>query len=129
VAQTLDKLTMFFVAAITLAATNIALSDTPLVYKSATATLADMRAKTGVKTYEKSGWTIIEDRSTMSVWSFTPSNHPAHPAAIQRSVVKDGDNIFVQMKVLCESSKSACDAMVVEFQHLDQKVREDLKSR
>jgi hypothetical protein len=96
-------------------------------YATAASALEAMRAKSGVKTSVQSGWTVIEDQSTLSVWSFTPPGHPAHPAAIRRKVVQEGNNLFVQMNVLCEAPKPACDAMVMEFEKLNGQVREDLK--
>lgn len=74
----------------------------------------------------QSGWTVIEDRATLSVWSFTPSVHRAHPAAIQRKVVQEGDKLFVKMNVLCEAPKPDCDAVVAEFARLNDRVRDNL---
>jgi hypothetical protein len=83
--------------------------------------------KDGVKISTESGWTVIEDQSTLSVWSFTPSGHPAFPAAVHRQVIQEGNNLFVKMNVLCEAPKAACDTMVAEFQKLNGQVRDDLK--
>jgi hypothetical protein len=96
-------------------------------YATARAALEAMRSKSGVKISTQGGWTVIEDHSTLSLWSFPPPGHPAYPAAVHRKVVQEGDNILVQMNVLCEAPKPACDAMVVEFQKLNGQVREDLK--
>jgi hypothetical protein len=93
-------------------------------YKTVASALEGLRAKDGVKTSIQAGWTIIEDQSTFSVWSFTPSGHPAYPAVIRRTVVKRGDQISLQTNVLCEAAKAACDAMVAEFARLNEKVRE-----
>jgi hypothetical protein len=96
-------------------------------YRTAAAALEALRAKGGVKISTESGWTVIEDQSTLSVWSFTPSGHPAFPAAVHRQVIQEGNNLFVKMNVLCEAPKSACDTMVAEFQKLNRQVRGDLK--
>ena len=96
-------------------------------YPTAAAALEALRAKSGVKISTEAGWTVIEDRSTFSVWSFTPPGHPAFPAAIHRQVVQDGNNMFVKTSVLCEAPKSACDAVVAEFQKLNGQVRDELK--
>jgi hypothetical protein len=96
-------------------------------YTTAASALEAMRAKSGVKISVQSGWTVIEDRSTMSLWSFTPSGHPAHPAAIHRKVIQEGNNIFVKMDVLCEPPKPACDKVVTDFQGLNQQIRKDIK--
>jgi hypothetical protein len=96
-------------------------------YATVASALEAMRAKNGVKVSVQSGWTVIEDASTLSIWSFTPPGHPAHPAAIHRQVIKEGDHVSLHMKVLCEAPKLACDAMVAEFQKLNGQVREVLK--
>lgn len=98
-------------------------------YATVSSALEAMRAKSGVKVSVQSGWTVIEDEETMSLWSFTPSNHSAHPAAVHRKVIREGENILIQSKVLCEGLKPACDAMVSEFSKLDQSVRDSMKSK
>ena len=75
------------------------------------------------------GWTVIEDPSTLSLWSFTSQGHAAHPAAIHRKIITEGDDIFIKMDVLCEASKPACDQLAVEFNALNEQVRKDLQAR
>ena len=118
---------LVFVAAIVLSNAAFAQekSSTP-EYPTVASALDALRAKSGVKLSTQSGWTVIEDRSTLSVWSFVPEGHPAHPAVIHRKVVQDGNNIFVQMNVLCEAPKAACDAVVTDFEKLNGKVRDSL---
>jgi hypothetical protein len=47
----------------------------------------------GMKEYE--GWTIFNQKGDGKyiLWSFTPDDHPAHPSAIRREIVKKGDQI------------------------------------
>jgi hypothetical protein len=96
-------------------------------YPTVASALEAMRAKSGVKSSVQSGWTVIEDQSTLSLWSFAPPGHSAYPAAVQRKVIKEGDNIFVKTNVLCEAPKAACDALVAEFQKLNEQAREHVK--
>jgi hypothetical protein len=98
-------------------------------YATAAQALQGLRAKPGVKISMQSGWTVIEDRSTLSVWSFPPVGQRAYPTAIQRKIVQEGSNIFVKMKVLCEAPKPDCDAVVAEFGKLNERVRGDLNSK
>src|ERR1700722_16525084 len=74
-------------------------------YPTVASALGSMRAKSGVKTSVQSGWTVIEDPSTLSLWSFTPRGHAAYPAAVHRMVVREGNDIFVHSKILCEGPK------------------------
>jgi hypothetical protein len=98
-------------------------------YPSVAAALDAMRAKGGATTSIQSGWTVIEDRATMSIWSFTPAGHAAHPAAVRRTVTQRGNDIFVDMAVLCEATKPACDQLVAEFQELNRAMRGNLGRR
>jgi len=98
-------------------------------HPSVAAALEAMRTKSGVRVSTQSGWTVIDDKATMSVWSFTPAGHPAHPTAVHRMVVKEGDNIAIQMQVLCEATKPACDKLVAEFQEMNNKMRESLSGK
>ena len=98
-------------------------------YATVALALESMRAKVGVKISVQSGWTVIEDPSTLSLWSFTPPGHSAHPAAAHRWIIREGDNLFVQSHIRCEGPKSACDAMAIEFGRLDEAMRESLKRK
>jgi hypothetical protein len=89
-------------------------------YPNVATALDALRTKSGVTVKVEAGWTVIEDRATMSIWSFTPSGHPAHPATVRRAVIQQGDKIFVEMSVLCEAAKSACDKLVAEFEALNE---------
>jgi hypothetical protein len=119
-----------FAVLLTLACAGVATAqvatDDPS-YPTAVVALNSLRAKAGVKMSVESGWTVIEDAGTLSVWSFPPSRHPAYPAAIQRRVVQEGSNVFIRMNVLCEAPKAACDAMVADFEELNGRVRQELQ--
>ena len=98
-------------------------------YRSVAAALEALRTKSGVRVAMQGGWTIIDEKATMSVWSFTPPEHPAHPAAVRRTVVQEGNDVFIHMNVLCEAEKRACDKLVAEFQELNDRMRETLRKR
>lgn len=107
-------------------AQGAAVGTEKLEYTTVAQALETLRAKPGVNISVRSGWTVIEDSAALSVWSFTPSSHRAHPTAIQRKVVQEGRNTFVKMNVLCEASKPDCDAVTAEFGKLNERVRNDL---
>ena len=98
-------------------------------YPTVAAALAGLRAKSGVKVQEQAGWTVIDDPETTRIWSFTPAGHPAHPAAIRRTIVQEGKDIFVRMGVLCQASKPACDKLVAEFEAMNKAMRERLGAK
>ncbi|MFZ0762403.1 hypothetical protein [Bradyrhizobium sp.] len=120
---------VLIVASIDLAVAQGAAGTKRPEYATAAQALQGLRAKPGVKISVQSGWTVIEDRSTLSIWSFPPAGHRAYPTAIQRKVVQEGSNVFVKMNVLCEAPKPDCDAVVAEFGKLNGRVRDDLNSK
>jgi hypothetical protein len=87
-------------------------------YVSVAAALAAEKARRDVQVSEQPGWIIVTDQPQRTVWSFTASGHPAHPAFVKRSVVQKADAVSVETTVLCEAEKSACDKLVSEFQGL-----------
>lgn len=95
-------------------------------YPTVAAALADLRTKPDVEVSVQNGWTIAVDKSHFTVWSFAPQNDPAYPSVVKRSAVDNGHGSNLEMKVLCESSKAACDKMVMDFQALNQRVRGSL---
>jgi len=98
-------------------------------YPTVAAALDGLRAKSGAKVAVQSGWTVIEEPSIMTMWSFTPAGHPAHPAAIRRVIAQKGDDIFVEMEALCEAAKSACEKLLTEFRELNEQMRASLNPK
>jgi hypothetical protein len=54
---------------------------------------------------------------------FAPASHPAHPAVVKRVVrARPGGGSDVNMSVLCEASKEACDQLVREFDAMNRRL-------
>jgi hypothetical protein len=98
-------------------------------YPSVAAALADLHSKPEVQFSEANGWTIAEDRSHFTIWSFAPVGDPAYPSAVKRTAEKEGSGVSMQMQVLCESTQSACDKLMRDFQELNDKMRDSFKSQ
>jgi hypothetical protein len=98
-------------------------------YPSVAAALADLRSKPEVQFSEAHGWTIAEDRSRFTIWSFAPASDPAYPSAVKRTALQEGSGVSMQMNVLCESTQSACDKLVSDFQALNDRMRDSIKSK
>jgi len=98
-------------------------------YASVAAAPADLHSKPEVNFSIQNGWTIAEDRSHSSFWSFPPEGDPAYPSAVKRIVVQTGAGINLEMKVLCQSTQTACDKLVADFNALNERMRESLKSK
>jgi hypothetical protein len=99
-------------------------------YPNPDAALAALRQSPGVKIYQQGGWTIVDDRPHYTLWSFTPPEHPAHPAGVKRVLVKapNGD-ISVMMTAKCYGTKAACDKLIDEFRALNDRMGVDIRAR
>jgi hypothetical protein len=96
-------------------------------YPSVAAALGALRAKSNVRISVQGGWTIVDDHDDLSLWSFTPANHPAYPAAVKRKIIQKDGAIYIEMSALCEASKVECDKLIAEFKALNEKVRERVR--
>ena len=91
-------------------------AQTEVGYPTVAAALANLTKRTDVEISTVRGWTIIADRKAFTVWSFAPSTYPAYPAVVKRTVrgrAEGGSD--VNISVLCEATKGACDQLVREF--------------
>jgi hypothetical protein len=94
-------------------------------YPTVAAALEALKAKNGVKISIQGGWTIVEDASDNSFWSFTPPGHPAHPTAVKRYAVQKDGATSIQMKALCQTEKAACDKLIAEFTALNERIAQN----
>lgn len=76
-------------------------------YPSVEAARQALASRPGVRTVEQQGWFIVEDPTDLTIWSFTPAKHEAHPAVVKRTVIQKDGKVVVQMNVLCSASKEA----------------------
>ncbi len=90
--------------------------------------MAALRARPDVTFTEQRGWTVAADRANLAVWSFVPQGHPAYPAVVRRRAFQRNGEWFTVTQVLCGATKPACDALMREFQQLDQAMRQSLQS-
>lgn len=88
--------------------------------------LAALRARPDVTITEQHGWTIAADRANHTIWSFAPPQHPAYPSAVSRQAVQKDGFWSIEMRVNCGAQKPVCDALVRDFEQLNQAVRRDL---
>ena len=97
-------------------------------YPSVKVALQELQSKPGVVVSDRDGWTIIDDstESDRSLWSFTPMGHPAHPAAVKRTIYDENGSVWIGMRALCEAEKGPCDSLIEEFKALNDKMRESL---
>jgi hypothetical protein len=99
-------------------------------YPSVAAALADLHSKPEVIFREEGGWTIAEDRSHYTLWSFATEGDPAYPSAVKRTAVQEADgSVTMNMNVLCEATQDVCDKLVANFNELNERAQDSLKSK
>jgi hypothetical protein len=77
---------------------------------------------------ESNGWLVVYIPAEYTIWTFTPETDPAYPAVVRRVITTGADkNTYVNMSVLCQASKAACDNLVRQFNELNEKVKASLK--
>jgi hypothetical protein len=96
-------------------------------HPSAETALAALRAKIGVTFSDNNGWLIAFD-TDKPTWSFSPPDHPAHPAVAHRFVVEENGQLFVETEILCKAPKPACDQLLDDYQKLDQLMVEQMRA-
>lgn len=125
---------LYFAASATLLISASAMADEGLPeaprstigYESVAKALEALRARRDVSISVQGGWTIVDDTSNKTFWSFSPPSYPAYPAAVKREIKEGKGGIYVAMDIHCEASKAACDQLVVDFQKLNESVRQSM---
>jgi hypothetical protein len=104
-----------------------ATNSTP--YQSVEEALTSLRSDPSITFSHSDGWTIAQGNSGLGylIWSFTPPTHPAHPAAVKRTISQRSEAITISMEVICEAERSACDALISEFDELNEGIKQRLR--
>ena len=71
----------------------------------------------------------LNDTAKDTVWTFTVPGHPAHPSAVCRRLVPDGNQMRLQMNVQCNASETECRKLVDAFQELNQRMILEMKKQ
>jgi hypothetical protein len=93
-------------------------------YPSVAAALEALRADPMAVESSQDGWTLFSRAGDLELWSFTPVDHPAHPSAAKRTAYQDGNGAWhVVTRLLCGSTKTACDKLMTEYEQLDAQLK------
>ena len=98
-------------------------------YPTVAAALKALKARSDVNISVEEGWTILNQKPANTIWSFTPSNHPAHPAVVKRAIVLRDGAVGMDMTALCQASKTACDQLMVEFEQLNERMKQFMEGK
>lgn len=65
-------------------------------YSSVSEALQALQARPDAKISVHQGWTIVDvnNGKDMTLWSFAPEDHPAHPAAIKRDILEKDGSVY-----------------------------------
>lgn len=94
-----------------------------IAYPTVAAALEALKARQDVAISIHDGWTIIEDKASKAVWSFTAPGHPAHPAVVKRTPVQQGGDLVLSTRAKCGASKQACDTLMAQFAQMTEQLR------
>lgn len=99
----------------------------PIGYATIEEAYNALKADSTVGMKEHEGWTIFNQKGDGKyiLWSFTPDDHPAHPSAIRREIVKKGDQILIKMDALCYSNQLDCDLLIDQFKNINERISQD----
>lgn len=85
--------------------------------------------KQGLKEVYKSDQFVAysdDDKNASVMYTFTVKGHPAHPAAVCRKPVRQGDNLVITMSVVCDGPADACSKLRNDFNVLTAKMQADV---
>ncbi len=105
-------------------------AQSPIGYETVQDAFTALSADPAATKSEYEGWTLFRQKGDGKyiLWSFTPDDHPVHPTAVRREVVKKDGEVFITISVLCHSSRFDCDQLIEQFQRINQGIRERLAS-
>lgn len=88
-------------------------------YPSVAAALRDLRSRPDVAVSVQQGWTVVEEPSAATLWSFAPEGDPSYPSVVKRALANENGEVRLHMSIKCEASKAACDNLVRQFNDLN----------
>jgi hypothetical protein len=68
----------------------------------------------------------LENGQNGTLWTFTLPKHPAHPAAVCRTVMERRGIIDIPTTVVCEGAAAACAELKADFAALNARIIDDL---
>ena len=91
-------------------------------------TLYRLRQDPSIKITERDGWIIAQSDVERAIWSFTPVDHPAHPAFVKREVIEDDGSVYINTSAKCSAEKIFCDQLVEDFMDLNSKIEQQFRT-
>lgn len=89
-------------------------------------------SKAGLKQVYKSNDYIAfadDEKNPTQMYTFTNKGHAAHPAAVCRKPMKDGDKLVIKMAVICDGEAEACSKLKNDFNVMTAKMQADVDNQ
>jgi len=81
------------------------------------------------KVYDGPEYFAFQDAKSEAMFTFTrPAQGPSHPAVVCRKPVKDGDQLKLQMEIVCRGTPAGCAALEAEFRKLNAQMEAHIQS-
>ena len=94
--------------------------------------IARYSAQKGLKeTYKSVDYIAFSDdeKNPTVVYTFTMKGHAAHPAAVCRKQIKEGDSLVLKMEIVCEGTKDACDRLRNDFNVINAQMQTEVDNK
>jgi hypothetical protein len=75
------------------------------------------------------GYIALFDKARDTTWTFTLAGHPAHPSAICRHPVQEGERLRIEMGISCRAAEAECEKLVNAFAELNERMLQDLEKQ
>lgn len=70
-----------------------------------------------------------DEKNPTLMYTFTAAGHPAHPTAVCRKIVKDGDTAVIKMEIVCDGAVEPCSKLRNDFNVLTAKMQTEVDQR
>jgi hypothetical protein len=89
---------------------------------------ADSKLK---QVYKSSDFVAFADdeKNPTLMYTFTAANHPAHPSAVCRKIVKVGEAAVIKMEIVCDGAAEPCNKLRNDFNVLTAKMQAEVDQR
>ena len=94
------------------------------------AMMAEISTAPGMKEILRAAdYIAYQDETTQAVYTFSQAAQgPAHPAAVCRKPIKDGDSLTLQMVIVCRGDGDACQRLESDFKLLNAKMEAAIRN-
>lgn len=70
-----------------------------------------------------------DEKNPTVMFTFTVAGHPAHPAAVCRRIVKEGDAATIKMDVVCDGAGEECAKLRNDFNVLTARMQAEVNQK